>query len=236
LRAVYIERDFQKSETVVLGKEKAHHLLNVVRVKETEVVLLLNGKGTTATASLVKLSKKEITMEILEVKKYSETSNIHLTVGITKKEAFTKIIKSAVELGVKSILPYTSQYSQSYPLNYQRQQKLIESSCEQSNNPYFLELKETSSFEDLTDTFKEYDVIVYFTPKAQDPTTKPKLQIKNDKILIIIGPEGGLAQGEEEKIQQLENVFFINLPTPILRAETAAITSIGYLLGLESCH
>ena len=45
MRAIYIEELQKNEESFTLSKEEGHHLINVLRVKEGERVLALNGRG-----------------------------------------------------------------------------------------------------------------------------------------------------------------------------------------------
>ena len=167
MRAIYFDGDFSNSKTISLTKDKSHHLLNVVRLKEGEEILLLDGKGKTAKAKFIKLSKKLASIEVQEVSMASPTSQIDLALGLTKKDAFSKVIKSSVELGIKKFHPYKCEYSQSYELNHERQMNLIESACEQSNNPFFLKLEKLIHFNDLTKKINQYNYVFVFTPNKK---------------------------------------------------------------------
>ena len=72
------------------------------------------------------------------------------------------------------------------------------------------------------------DNFIYFSSQ----TGPDEVKINNiESSVMIIGPEGGLSNAEEEKIANLENSITINLPTNILRASTASALCSGYLLG-----
>ena len=52
---------------------------------------------------------------------------------------------------------------------------------------------------------------------------------QNDKILVIIGPEGGFSKAEFEFFEK-ENLNTISLGELILRADTASIVAIGNII------
>jgi 16S rRNA (uracil1498-N3)-methyltransferase len=228
MRAVYceIENSTQIGDEVVIDGDRAHHL-QVVRVKKDEEILALNGKGSQFFATISEVTKKEIVLKIISSKFQNLKSNIELAIALPKKDAFEDILKIAVELGVSKIYPLSSEFSQyEYSFN-DRVGRLLESALVQSNNLYLPILADQESLGQFLIDNKS--PIAYFSAANSEIKLK---QSTEEKIIILIGPEGGFSEREESQIIENENVSVIHLPTPILRAPTAVAASVGYLLGL----
>jgi 16S rRNA (uracil1498-N3)-methyltransferase len=226
LRAVFynINESNKAGDRIIISGESAHHL-NVVRVKHNEEILILNGCGQKFLSKILEINKKEVLLEILNCEKVQSYHQISLALATPKKDAFEDIIKSAVELGVTEIYPLSSQYSQFEFIKNDRTDRLIESAMVQSNNPYFPTIHGQNTLDNFLKNVN--NDLIYFSAK---PTAAPLEIIKTRKYTILIGPEAGFSESEEEQIFANPVTTTIHLPVPILRAPTAAIASLGHLL------
>jgi 16S rRNA (uracil1498-N3)-methyltransferase len=226
LRAIALTQPIAVGETYELIGDKAHHLVRVIRLKLNEKVLGLNGHGKKSYLQVIQLNKKTLKLKCLKIEELqTPLYNIDLAVAQIKKDAMDLSIKVACELGLGKIIICETDFSQKIKLNPERINKLIESSVEQSNNPFF-PIIELNAFKDIFS--KDYDELIYFSSIVQESNT-----FKHDpqkKYLLIIGPEGGYSHLEEKLI--IDNgAKIINLDTPIMRTQNAIPCAVGYLLG-----
>ena len=109
-----------------------------------------------------------------------------------------------------------------------RWQTIVKEAAEQAKRhmiPEIMDVCDTKNFEQY---LKQYDkVFIAYEVFAGDLTQKMLLSKQDKKILIIIGPEGGISENEVAFFQKFANVQFITLGSRILRAETAAIFAMG---------
>jgi 16S rRNA (uracil1498-N3)-methyltransferase len=213
------------AEKILLSGDEAHHFIKVLRLEIDEDILLLDGKGTIASARVSSVTKKEMTLSVDSKKFISSNNKIHLAIGIVKKEALEEILKASVEMGLRKLYLIRTQFSQPIFEWTERYQKLLIGALEQSNNPYLPEIQILSSLKELPLT--EYTNIYTFS--SQKSHTKEN-NFSLDKSLVLIGPEGGFSTDEENFLIEKKSQL-INLPLPILRAKTATILAVGYLLG-----
>ena len=219
MRAVFVENFLNENKLVELDKKKTHHFVNVLRVKSGDKILVLDGKGARAITEFHVENKNKATLKY-ELVELVEENSIHfdIAIGKLKKEALDLSLKMATELGCRKIYITNTDYSQSYPFNHERAMKLLISSLEQSNNCYLPSLEEVN-LEDL-------DLNIYeLTPSKIFKT------IALDKILLIIGPEGGLSEREEDLLSTNDNSIPIKIDSPIMRAPTAMACAMGYVKG-----
>ena len=80
---------------------------------------------------------------------------------------------------------------------------------------------------------KNFDRVLAFTERNADYKLKPYFRnnpiLKNEKILVVIGPEGGFSQKEFEFFKQ-KNITTLSLGDLILKAETAVVTVLGNII------
>jgi 16S rRNA (uracil1498-N3)-methyltransferase len=234
MRAILIEEieSLKVNEEVEVTGPQANHLIKVARIKLQEDVLILNGKGLKAIGKVSILNKKDLTISITSSEREERKKTIiSVALGLTKKEAFELMIKEATEFGVEKIWSFNCEFGQNITLKEDRVSSLIESATIQSNNPFLVTFESSSSFSDLESIIENYDLILYMTPKALGKRVRADELSNYSKILLIVGPEGGLSNREEEKLKTWEKVQFFNFKTPILRSPTALAGGLGFLFG-----
>ena len=231
MRAIFIENFLNENKLVELDKKKTHHFINVLRIKSGERVLILDGKGARAITEFLVENKNKATLKYDRVEVVEENLiHFDIAIGKLKKEALDLSLKMATELGCRKIYVMNTDYSQSYTLNHERAMKLLISSLEQSNNYYLPSLEEVN--------FKDLDLNIYdrsFSFSLNKTTELTPSKIYNDvslsKILLIIGPEGGLSESEEDLLSTNLNSIPIKIDSPIMRAPTAMACAMGYVKG-----
>ncbi|MCY4524023.1 MAG: RsmE family RNA methyltransferase [Halobacteriovoraceae bacterium] len=231
MRSVFIPTaSFDDSpKTLEIKGKNAHHLITVARIKKGEDILILNGKGIRITAKVKEIGSKTLVLVLNDYEKCLPPSDIDLVAGVTKKDSFEKIIGLCVELGIGRLFPLGCEYSQRSFKNTPRISRLIESAMIQSNNPFFLRIMPHLPFKNLERVIKDYDGLFYFSSRKR--SFKKSKHKDKSKILILVGPEGGLSS-QEEKMLEDSSWTFVNLPTWILRSPTAVSAAVGHIIGL----
>ena len=102
----------------------------------------------------------------------------------------------------------------------------------QSNNPFSVEISDPIIKDDYLSVINNYDLIVLASLK--NTREFPKTIDQTKKILIIIGPEGGLSETEEINILSHKNVAPLQLPTYILRAPNAVTAVLASYRGFDT--
>ena len=230
---IYQEQKLSANETITLDESAVAHLIKVLRLPEDSPITLFNGDGNDYQAKLCNVSKKSAQAYIssVEPKETESPLNIHLGQGISRGERMDFTLQKSVELGVNTITPLLTERC-GVKLNKERLikkveqwQKIVISACEQSgrsivpkvNAPLFL----SDWLEQETQALK-----LNLHPKAHHSIMS--LPIENNRVRLLIGPEGGLS---DDEIKQASNANFIDvlLGPRILRTETAALTAITAL-------
>ncbi len=228
MKAIFCEEI--NSLSIIQG-EDAHHLINVLRIKEGDDFLILNGMGQIIKATATEIKKDQIFFARKESIIAEKLLNIHLAIGMPKKEAMEEVLRNSTELGISKILYFRSQFSQQDFEPNDRTKRVLISSLIQSNNPYLPILGRIKDINHLVETFSDYDKIIYFCSHSNLPMKSDFTLKKSQKILLVVGPEGGFSKQEEEKLINNQNMMVIHLNTPILRSPTAVIASAAWVLG-----
>jgi 16S rRNA (uracil1498-N3)-methyltransferase len=230
MRAIYLD-SFTSNSEIIIDNEKHHHLVNVVRAKEGDEILLLDGRGSKAIAKILKVDKKKTSVQVFDLSKATQSHSLSVAIGIPKKEAMDLCLKQCVEIGVERIFLVHSDYGQKIKIKEERVTKLIISALEQSNNPFIPEIIFTNSFEELP--YQEFDNILLLTSQ-QDSNAINAWNLGN--TLLLIGPEGGFSKEENNYFRTNSRLKRRHLPCHILRTPTAVSVGLGYVIAQhENC-
>ena len=222
---------------VFLDGVEHNHLKNVLRLKEGEEVIVVVGDEYDYTCIIEKISKGDTILRVVskETNSYNSSSDVTVFQALTKQDNMALIVQKLTELGVKTFVPFESQFITSKD-KFNKQEKLqtiSNQSIKQCKRSIPMEVKPTISFNQLVESVKDYDIVV-FANETETTTNLNNLQLKqNQKVAVIVGSEGGFSEIECEKLVGA-GVKSVTLGKRILRAETAsiALTSvIMYLMG-----
>jgi 16S rRNA (uracil1498-N3)-methyltransferase len=237
MRAIYLnninDKDYRPEDIISVAGDQAKHLIKVVRIKDDEKLLVLNGEGLKLSGKVINIEKKSLEFQIERIEKVVQEVKYDLAICLPKKDATEEILRIATELGVNRLIPVFSDYSQMHFTKNARVESILESALIQSNNPYKLKLAEEVSFDELLIKCKDYQEVIYFSSQPFESSDGPKVT-SVEKRLIVIGPEGGLSSAEEGSLKDISHVNFVHLKSPILRSPTAVAAACGYLISRES--
>jgi 16S rRNA (uracil1498-N3)-methyltransferase len=222
---------------LILEQSEQKHF-KVLRLKENGKVMVTNGKGLSAIASIHYNKDWNVNLMPLEFfDNFGElTSKISLMIcKISDKDRLEFIIEKSTELGIIEILLSQCTYSQPNKINIERLKSKAVSAMKQSKRSMLPEIKEFASIELLLKEISTNTIVILLDEQGDMPLS----QINNvdfksglNSFLIIVGPEGGLADEEKRKISNLikkGNLIKWNLGNRRLRTETAAIKALSIL-------
>jgi 16S rRNA (uracil1498-N3)-methyltransferase len=227
MRAVVLDQDFNEDDIgkdLTLVGDSARHLIKVIRIKKNEKILLINNLGHKCEVQIKSIDRRTLVLTLLTITEAEDNRQLSLFLGLPKKEAFESIVKMASEIGIKNLYLYRSEYSQKSIEVGDRVERLEESARAQSNNPFKINFITIDSFEEA---FRNFSNIFHFSTFSESSILPSKL---TGESLLIIGPEAGFSEKEEEQINSFENVSVIKLATNIMRAPTAFAVASGYIL------
>ena len=212
-------------DVVTLCGEEFEHAKNVLRLGVGDEVILLDNSGVEYTAVIAEASKKQMLLNVIgqAVGDKEAAVDVALVFGYLKnadKNEF--IVQKAVELGVKKIVAFSSEYSSAY-MNANKLERLNKVSkeaakqCLRSVAPC-VEYCETLSL--ALDAVDGYENKLFACEFATE--SKTSVATLNGSTAIVIGSEGGFSR-EEEALAAEHGFASVTLGKRILRAETAAV-------------
>lgn len=212
------------------------HLVKALRLRIGEKLLLIDENKIQYETKVTEIKPNSIVANI--EKQYLSTRELafelHLAQSPLRSDAQNLVIEKATELGVHTIIPiYTDNCALSKDVISKKTEKwqkiMIESSkqCERAVIPTCAPMTTLEKIEN------NYDRILAFCERHTEFPLKNYLQQnpikKGEKILVIIGPEGGFSE-KEFKLFEEKQFTKVSLGDLILRAETAVIVGLGNLI------
>lgn len=225
---------------LVLPEDISHKLATVLRCKIDDQIILFDGSNNEALSQITNISRRNITVKILETYTKNVESKLKINLGqaIAKSVKMDFIIQKATELGVHSITPLITERTivqikeDKKTINkVEHWQKIAIAACEQSGRAFVPTIEKPVKFSDWAKTNGKDEINKNLLNIMLDPRAKVKLNSmnidsnNNNNIRLLIGPEGGLSKAEE-LLAESNNFIGINLGPRILRTETAALAAI----------
>ena len=227
----YVDFALSPDSVVELPDNVVRHL-NVLRVKNTEEIVLFNGNGKSYPALPEVLEKRRASVRILREEATDNESplNITLVQAVSAAERMDFTLQKSVELGVAEIRPVISERcvvrlsGERAEKRVARWQEIVVSACEQSGRnivPKVLPL--TTYAQALQQLPQETAKLLMSLNRAQKLSD---VRLQSGEVVFMVGPEGGWTEKEE---QQAFDAGFqsVTLGKRVLRTETASLAAIA---------
>lgn len=208
--------------TAALEEEERHHL-RVRRAAEGERVRALDGLGAVAEGRLVR-GEAGFGIAVDRVRAVPRPAEFILIVGAGDKERFGWLAEKAAELGVTDLLPLKTERTRSVAAGIregqvQALQRRARQAIKQSGAAWAPRIAAPIDVR----TAAAYGVAEYRW--LADATGDPPPLIPPDvPLVVVVGPEGGLAAAERE-VFLAAGFRRVRLAPDLLRYETAALAA-----------
>ena len=225
----YVDFALSPDSVVELPDNVVRHL-NLLRGKNTEEIVLFNGKSYPALPEV--LEKRRASVRILREEATDNESplNITLVQAVSAADRMDFTLQKSVELGVTEIRPVISERcvvrlsGERAEKRVARWQEIVVSACEQSGRnivPKVLPL--TTYAQALQQLPQETAKLLMSLNRAQKLSD---VRLQSGKVVFMVGPEGGWTEKEE---QQAFDAGFqsVTLGKRVLRTETASLAAIA---------
>ena len=231
-----------KGELFVSGDE-AHHAISVTRIKVNEIIALTDGKGRRVSVEVTSITKRSFSAKVLTVQDFP-ASQIWLTVmqALTKGDRARETIELLTEAGVDEIIPWSANRSIGQFKDEQdsldKWRSWARESTKQSRRAWFPKISTLQNGINASEVLSGFDLTLLFHEsdggKLSDLLSKAQIEKQLTRVLLIIGPEGGIS--DEEVAAFLERgALSVAMGLPIFRlahAGAAALAAVQTGLGI----
>jgi 16S rRNA (uracil1498-N3)-methyltransferase len=223
----FYEENLPDSNQFILSEDTARHIVQVLRMKEGEQVMITNGKGQTLTAEIVLADKKKTEVKIKNKEFVCQPQpKISIAISLIKNaNRFEWFLEKATEIGVSSIIPLLCKRTEKTHFREERMRTILISAMLQSRQVWLPELSVSKKINEFLKNDLQYDqkFIAHCLEEEKKELKDFKLNNSSSKI-ILIGPEGDFTK--EEIDLALENNYIpVSLGETRLRTETAGMVA-----------
>ncbi len=233
-------------EKRIIDNSDAFHIIKVMRNRIGDQILV-SDNDKTYLAEIASLENNKVSFEIVKEETGNNEMPVFVTIfqGYPKGDKFEDIIKHSTELGAyefygvmmkRSIVKIDEKKKVS---KLERFNKIAKEAAEQSYRDILPKVVDIIELKKIDFSSYDYKILCFEESAKQNENSNFKNIIKklkmNDKVAVVIGPEGGI---DESEVKYLESKGFIScaLGPRILRTETAAfyvLSSISYEMELK---
>ena len=224
---------FRSGASLSLVGDEAHHASKVARIQSGEKILVSDGRGHIAEASVTDVSAARVDLDVVEPRFVPKpVPEVWLAQALAKGDRDEYAIQMACELGVDGVIPFAASRSVSVwagekKLKGQlRWQKIVQEASKQSLRAWIPEVRQLSTTEEILGQYRDWNVVV-MDPDATTPLSSFEAQT-DDPILMVVGPEGGLSPQELEKFEQAGAPAY-RLGETVLRTSSAGPAALAVL-------
>ena len=224
-------------KTVMLAPEAAHHALRVLRLRRGDEVILFDGSGGEWPGVLIDAGGEvAVALDLWREVERESSLAVTLAQALLVGEKMDWVLQKAVELGVAAMQPLSTKRSV-VRLTEERAEKrarhwqhVAVSACEQCGRNRLPLLAPVAALPD------------YLAGVAQAGTTRlllsphggvrlSALPRPGGPLTLLVGPEGGFEDGEEEAAR-LAGFQPVTLGPRVLRTETAGLAALAAIMAL----
>jgi 16S rRNA (uracil1498-N3)-methyltransferase len=217
---------------VSLDRQQANYLVNVLRLKAGEAVLVFNGCDGEWRATVTSSGRRDTALMVGEQTRPQPAANdLHLLFAPLKHARLDYMTQKAVEMGVSRLAPVLTRHGQVRRINLDRMRANAIEAAEQCGILVVPGIAEPVELLAAVAAFSQHRLMIFCDEEADVRHPVEALsEFAGEGVMplsVCIGPEGGFAESERAALLALPNVVRLALGPRILRADTAAVAALA---------
>ena len=221
---LYLDQPLAPGQALALDEGQANYLFNVMRLGKEAAVKVFNGRDGEWLARVEHAAKRSGILRA-EVQSLPQVAppDLWLIFAPIKKARCDFIVEKAVELGVARLCPVQTRYTNERFREDKAQAHAIEA-AEQCEATFVPPVDDLQPLERLLAGWNPARRILWADEGLQGQAAL--LRAEPGPWAVLIGPEGGFAPEERDRLRALPFVTPVSLGPRILRADTAAVAAL----------
>ena len=224
--------DAAAGDPVRITGAEARHAVTVSRVRVGERLIVGNGRGLVVTGAVTSADPGELVLTAERVERIERTGTaVLLAQALAKGDRDELAVQAATELGVDAVIPWSAARSVSrwegakVAKGVERWAAIVREASKQSMRPWVPDVLELVTTRQLARLASETRMLV-LEPTASTRLTE--LQPDGRDLLVVVGPEGGVAPQEVDALVAA-GAEAVRLGDEVLRTSTAGPAAIAVL-------
>ena len=214
-----------------LPSDEASHAVRVLRLKEGDELMLMDGKGCFYRAEVTVASNHHCLYRILEKQPQPPQWQGHVQLAIAPTKMMDRIewmTEKATEVGFDELSFLDCQFSERRNLKLERIRKIVVAAVKQSHKAYMPEVNDMTPFKPFiaSHTAGHRYIAHCYQEVARVNLFDELCQLQpSDDALVLIGPEGDFSIDEVRSAVSAGFVS-VDLGKSRLRTETAGLSAV----------
>ncbi|MFE7844975.1 16S rRNA (uracil(1498)-N(3))-methyltransferase [Microbacterium sp. NPDC057407] len=224
-------RDAQPGDAVVLTGAEAHHAAAVRRVRAGEEITVGDGRGVWLTGHCESATPREVLVRVdSRAEAPAPVPRVVLVQALAKGDRDELAVQAATELGADEIVPWqasrsVSRWDAKAEKGRARWSTIVREAAKQAHRSWIPDVGVLTTTEMLTSRVAEARSLV-LEPTATTPLSQLDLAGDERDILLIVGPEGGIAPDELSRLEGA-GATLTRLGDSVLRTSTAGPAALA---------
>lgn len=226
---LFVRDELRGNAEIEAERSQANYLLNVLRLREDDAILLFNGRDGEWRAKVMVRGRKSCRL-VVEEKTRDQTpaSDLHYLFAPLKQARLDYMVQKAVEMGAGRLRPVLTQYTQVRRVNLERMQANAIEAAEQCGILSIPAVDPPRTLEEVLASWDTSRRLIFCDESADSGDLNQALGGKRQESAgILIGPEGGFSPEERGTLLAQSYVTPLSLGPRILRADTAAVAALA---------
>jgi 16S rRNA (uracil1498-N3)-methyltransferase len=226
---LFVREDLIARRRFQVDREQANYLLNVLRLKDGDAILVFNGRDGEWRTWIGEAGRKRCVLVVEEkVREQTPLPDLYYLFSPLKHARLDYMVQKAVEMGAGRLCPVLTQFTQVSRVNLERMRANVIEAAEQCG---VLAIPDIDEPRRLADALADWDAKrrLFFCDEAA-PTASPTEALGGllrTPAALLIGPEGGFSEAERADLLRRPYVTALSLGPRILRADTAAVAALA---------
>jgi 16S rRNA (uracil1498-N3)-methyltransferase len=226
---LFVDATLESGAAVVLARDQSNYLGNVLRLKAGDTILAFNGRDGEWLASITGRKRPEALEIATRTRPQDRLPELAYVFAPLKHARLDYMVQKAVEMGVSSLQPVLTRFTQVSRVNSERMRANVIEAAEQCGILGIADVAEPVALDRFLSGRKPQRLLVFCDEAAGAANPLQMLEGADaaDGIDILIGPEGGFADEERSVLLRQPTTLRLSLGPRILRADTAGVAALA---------
>lgn len=224
---LHVPQPLSAGAAVLPTLDQSRYLTQVMRLKAGDALLVFNGVDGEWRCTVAEVLKKGVVLRAEEqVRAQTTVPDVHLLIAVVKKSALEFAVEKATELGAARIGLVTTRRTQGDRVRMDRLEAIAVESAEQTGRLDVPAIDLPVKLDALLDGWDGSRRLMFCDETGGEPAMAALTAAGGGPWAVLIGPEGGFAPEERERLRALPYTTAVSLGPRVLRADTAATAAL----------
>ena len=227
---LHVDSPLHEGAEIVLDRGQSTYLVTVMRLEAGAAVAVFDGRSGEWRAELTKAHRKAaVLVARARTREQEPLPDLHLLFAPIRKARTDFIVEKACEMGCARVRPVLTRYTRSDRLNLDRLRAHMIEAAEQCGGIAVPGLDPAEPLAAVLDGWPRERRLVFCDESRVAPPFAAALAgtPRGAPAAVLIGPEGGFAPEEAERLRAHPAAIPVSLGPRVLRADTAAVAALA---------